>query len=127
MWVQRDYGDRVDRSHARFKYTIDDKGLDWIKAEIEARARLRASSRRGPSRSIPMAMPLGWVEGADGRLHYTLFIENGRIRQHTRTPADGWPARHRGGAPQGTFRITPNQNLDHRRHRARSSARPSRR
>src|SRR5690606_11409741 len=35
--VQRDYGDRVVRAHARFKYTIDDKGLDWIKAEIERR------------------------------------------------------------------------------------------
>ena len=27
MSVQRDYGDRVDRAHARFKYTIDDMGL----------------------------------------------------------------------------------------------------
>jgi sulfite reductase (NADPH) hemoprotein beta-component len=33
MSVQRDYGDRLDRLHARFKYTIDDKGLDWIKGE----------------------------------------------------------------------------------------------
>src|SRR3546814_20020392 len=37
MAVQRDYGDRKDRQRARFKYTIDDKGLDWIKAEIEQR------------------------------------------------------------------------------------------
>src|SRR3546814_9334189 len=37
MAVQRDYGDRKDRQRARFKYTIDDKGLDWIKAEIEKR------------------------------------------------------------------------------------------
>ena len=36
MAVQRDYGDRVDRSHARFKYTIDDKGLDWTVSKIEA-------------------------------------------------------------------------------------------
>lgn len=35
MTVQRDYGDRKDRQRARFKYTIDDKGLDWVKAEIE--------------------------------------------------------------------------------------------
>ncbi len=37
MSVQRDYGNRADRARARFKYTIDDKGLDWIKAEIERR------------------------------------------------------------------------------------------
>lgn len=37
MSVQRDDGDRLDRLHARFKYTIDDKGLDWIQAEIGRR------------------------------------------------------------------------------------------
>ena len=50
MSVQRDYGDRVDRSHARFKYTIDDKGLDWIKAEIERRLGF-ALRRRSPTTS----------------------------------------------------------------------------
>src|SRR5947209_6373146 len=33
--VQRDYGNRAERTRARFKYTIDDKGLDFITAEIE--------------------------------------------------------------------------------------------
>ena len=33
--VQRDYGNRKDRARARFKYTIDDKGLDFIISEIE--------------------------------------------------------------------------------------------
>ena len=37
MSVQRDYGNRAERNRARFKYTIDDKGLAWIKAEIESR------------------------------------------------------------------------------------------
>ena len=86
MAVQRDYGDRADRSHARFKYTIDDKGLDWIKAEIEARlgfalraaAAVHASSRNGDA--------LGWVEGDDGRYHFTLFIENGRIINRAELP-----------------------------------------
>src|SRR3546814_12218430 len=37
MAVQRDYGDRKERLYARFNYTVDAKGLDWIKAEIEQR------------------------------------------------------------------------------------------
>src|SRR3546814_12119801 len=37
MAVQRDYGDRQERLYARFNYTVDAKGLDWIKAEIEQR------------------------------------------------------------------------------------------
>src|SRR3546814_277222 len=36
--AQRDHGGRVDRKHARLKYTIDDHGLDWFKAEVEPRA-----------------------------------------------------------------------------------------
>ena len=43
MSVQRDYGDRVDRLHARFKYTIDEKGLDWIKARSSERLGFRSN------------------------------------------------------------------------------------
>ena len=28
--IQRDYGDRSVRKHARFKYTIDDRGIEWF-------------------------------------------------------------------------------------------------
>ena len=32
--VQRDFGDRTDRKHSRFKYTVDDHGPDWILAKL---------------------------------------------------------------------------------------------
>ena len=35
--VQRDLGDRDDRKHARFKYTIDDHGSDKIVAMMQER------------------------------------------------------------------------------------------
>ena len=35
--IQRDFGNRADRSRARFKYTIDDKGIDWFLDELAAR------------------------------------------------------------------------------------------
>src|SRR5688572_11112915 len=34
VMIQRDYGDRTDRKHARLKYTIADRGVDWFKAEL---------------------------------------------------------------------------------------------
>ncbi|MGH8636092.1 MAG: NADPH-dependent assimilatory sulfite reductase hemoprotein subunit [Burkholderiales bacterium] len=109
MSVQRDYGDRRDRAHARFKYTIDDKGLDWIKGEIESRQGF-ALQPAHPYRFTSNGDDFGWVEGADGYGHYTLFIENGRIanRQGCRV-MDGLReiARHH----RGTLRLTPNQNL----------------
>src|SRR5437870_7096952 len=36
--VQRDWGDRANRKHARLKYTIEDRGLDPFRAEVERRA-----------------------------------------------------------------------------------------
>ncbi len=32
--VQRDFGDRTDRKHSRFKYTVDDHGAEWILAKL---------------------------------------------------------------------------------------------
>jgi sulfite reductase (NADPH) hemoprotein beta-component len=107
--VQRDCGDRLDRLRARFKYTIDDKGLDWVKGEIER----RLGFPLGPARPFKLTSngdPLGWVQGEDGRWHCTLFIENGRIANTTdRAALDG--LREIARIHKGTFRLTPNQNL----------------
>jgi sulfite reductase (NADPH) hemoprotein beta-component len=109
MEVQRDYGDRVDRNHARFKYTIDDKGLDWIKSEIEARQGFAFDPAR-PFRFKTNGDEIGWKQGEDGQEHCTLFIESGRIvnREGARL-LDG--LRAIAEIHQGTFRLTPNQNL----------------
>lgn len=109
MAVQRDYGDRVDRSHARFKYTIDDKGLDWIKAEIEARLGFALQPTR-PYHFTSNGDLLGWSRGEDGHEHCTLFIENGRVINAAGRPImDG--LREIARIHQGMFRVTPNQNL----------------
>jgi sulfite reductase (NADPH) hemoprotein beta-component len=107
--VQRDHGDRVDRARARFKYTIDDKGLDWITAEIERRLGFALQPAR-PYEFTSNGDPLGWVTGEDGREHCTLFVENGRvINTPERRLLDG--LRAIAEAHDGMFRITPNQNL----------------
>ena len=36
--TQRDWGNRAERKRSRLKYTIDDRGLDTFKAEVERRA-----------------------------------------------------------------------------------------
>jgi len=109
MGVQRDYGDRVDRGHARFKYTIDDKGLDWIKAEIETRLGFALQPAR-PYHFTSNGDLLGWSRGEDGREHCTVFIENGRIINVPDRPVmDG--LREIARIHQGMFRVTPNQNL----------------
>src|SRR5690606_9668359 len=78
MSVQRDFGDRVNRAHARFKYTVDDKGVDWIKAEIEHRLGYELGEVV-PYEFTTNGDPLGWTTGEDGLEHCTLFIQNGRL------------------------------------------------
>lgn len=104
MGVQRDYGNRADRSRARFKYTVDDKGLDWIKLAIEDRAGPLEPAR--PYQFTSNADHYGWVESSDGFHHFTLFVENGRLNRDTLDKLAVIARSHK-----GHFRLTPNQNL----------------
>lgn len=77
--VQRDFGDRSDRLHARLKYTIDDRGLAWYRDELQSRLEFAIQ----PPRDYHFEHHgdrYGWVEGTDGRWHLTLYIPCGRIR-----------------------------------------------
>src|SRR3546814_13570535 len=67
MSVQRDYGDRVERARARFKYTIDDKGLAFNKSEIEARMGVAFEAARHFACTSKVD-PLGWR--ANGAGHF---------------------------------------------------------
>ncbi|MGH6945296.1 MAG: NADPH-dependent assimilatory sulfite reductase hemoprotein subunit, partial [Geminicoccaceae bacterium] len=77
--VQRDFGDRVNRKHARLKYTIDDHGLEWFRGEVERRLGYALEQPR-PFRFEHMGDRYGWVQGDDGNWHYALFIQNGRVK-----------------------------------------------
>lgn len=112
--TQRDFGNRAVRKRARFKYTIDDKGLDFIKAQIEQRAGVQFQPAR-PFAFEHNGDRYGWTQGSDGRWHLTLSICAGRI-------ADVGAATHLTGLRQiaallqgaqvgGQFRMTCNQNL----------------
>jgi len=77
--VQKDNGNRQNRKQARLKYTIDHKGLDWFKAELNKYlgyklepARPYSFSRNGDR--------YGWVKGTNGKWNLNLFIEGGRVK-----------------------------------------------
>jgi sulfite reductase (ferredoxin) len=81
--AQRDYGDRTNRKHARLKYTIADRGIDWFRSEVER----YANKKMAPFRPLPAWQHrdyLGWHEQGDGRLFVGLSIENGRIKDDER-------------------------------------------
>ncbi|MFD1990385.1 assimilatory sulfite reductase (NADPH) hemoprotein subunit [Paenibacillus nicotianae] len=107
--IQRDHGDRAVRKHARFKYTIDDRGLQWFVDELHERLGWQLQSAR-PFHFDHNGDRYGWVKGSNGKSHLTLFIQNGRIMD------DGdyqlmTGLREIAKIHDGDFRLTANQNL----------------
>src|SRR5205807_1015705 len=72
------YGNRTDRRHARLKYLVRDRGVDWFCSQVEDRAGFRLEPAR-PLRRDPVHDHLGWHPQGDGCFYYGLYVENGRI------------------------------------------------
>ncbi|MCU7853972.1 MAG: assimilatory sulfite reductase (NADPH) hemoprotein subunit [Candidatus Thiodiazotropha sp. (ex Monitilora ramsayi)] len=107
--VQRDFGNRISRRHARLKYTIEKMGLAAFTAEVEKRAGVHFEPPH-TTQFTSQGDRFGWVRNKDGNWHLTLYIENGRVSD---TPELSLMSGLRRIAEihQGDFRITPNQNL----------------
>jgi len=76
--IQRDYGDRTNRKHARMKYVVEERGIAWFREQLE--------SRIGRSVADPHAVRfdavddhLGWHQAGDGTWYLGILVENGRV------------------------------------------------
>ena len=107
--VQRDFGDRTDRKHARLKYTIADRGLAWFRHEVER----RLGYQLGAPHTFHFTATgdrYGWVASHDGRSHFTLFVQSGRVKDDATYRLKS-ALREIALVHQGDFRLTANQNL----------------
>src|SRR3546814_15868791 len=76
--LQRDHGNRQERQHARLKYTIDHKGLDWFKEQLEERSGITLQ----PVHAYHFDQNgdrYGWEEGGERKWHLGLSVEFGRL------------------------------------------------
>jgi sulfite reductase (ferredoxin) len=107
--VQRDYGDRTNRRHARMKYLLADRGVAWFRAEVERVAGFTLEPWRPlPPWTVPQ--PRGWAAQGDGRWFYALDILSGRVRD-TETVKLKTALREIVAATGRDLIATPNQNL----------------
>ncbi|MES2694534.1 MAG: NADPH-dependent assimilatory sulfite reductase hemoprotein subunit [Verrucomicrobiota bacterium] len=109
VMVQRDFGDRTDRKHARLKYTIADRGVVWFRSEVERRLGYRLGSPRR-FEFTTNGDRYGWVEGDNGNSHFTLFIQSGRVKD-TADYKIKTALREIALVHKGDYRLSANQNL----------------
>lgn len=107
--IQRDHGNRVERANARFKYTVERLGKDWIRQELETRLGYELEDPRD-YKFTSTADRFGWTEGANGTWNLGLFIEGGRV-----VDTEGKPLKtgmlEIAKVHKGDFRLTGNQNV----------------
>jgi sulfite reductase (NADPH) hemoprotein beta-component len=108
--VQRDWGDRKNRKHARLKYTIEDGGLYAFRTEVETRAKVKLAPAK-PFAFTSTGDCYGWSGHENGRAHLTLFIGNGRVRDAGPGARQLSALRQIAELHDGDFRLTANQNL----------------
>lgn len=109
VMVQRDFGCRTERKHARLKYTVDDHGPEWFLEKLNE----YLGYNLGPVREFKFednGDRYGWVEGVNGKFNLTLFIQGGRVLDTPSYPMRTG-LREIAKIHDGDFRLTANQNL----------------
>ena len=78
LTIQRDFGDRSDRRHARFKYVVQERGADWVREQLFRRLG-RELEPAGPMPAYQVDDMLGWRQAHDGSLMAGIHVLNGRL------------------------------------------------
>jgi sulfite reductase (NADPH) hemoprotein beta-component len=107
--IQRDFGNRSDRSLARLKYTLDRMGVEAFSKELAARLGYALEAAR-PFAFESRVDPYGWQQGSGGEWYYTLFVENGRVVDAPDYPLKTALLEIAASGLCG-FRFTANQNI----------------
>ncbi len=109
LMVQRDFGDRSLRKHARLKYTIADRSIEWFRDEVNNYLGYKLEPAR-PYHFETNGDQYGWVVSENGYSHFTMYVAGGRVIDKPgfalRTGLREIAKIH-----DGDFRLTGNQNL----------------
>jgi sulfite reductase (NADPH) hemoprotein beta-component len=110
LTIHRDFGDRTNRKHARLKYVVAERGVEWLTAEVNRRTNGALSGvRRFEFTSTTDTY--GWHRAVDGSDFLTLFVQTGRIKDvegHAMKTALRQVAEK---FPHVEFRLSANQNV----------------
>ena len=81
--LQRDYGDRTNRKHARLKYVVEEKGVEWTRTTAESYFGKKFNDII-PIKKWGIEDHLGWFPQGDGLWYLGVFVSSGRISNNYR-------------------------------------------
>jgi sulfite reductase (NADPH) hemoprotein beta-component len=110
LTIHRDFGDRTDRKHARLKYVVQERGVDFIRDEVERRAGVKLGAAR-PFHFTASNDVYGWHEALDGSHFLTLYVETGRVKDLNGRRLKTGLRRIAEQFGEIEFRLTANQNV----------------
>jgi len=106
LTIHRDFGDRTDRKHARLKYVVAERGVKFMRDEVNRRAGFTLAPAK-PYHFTTSSDLMGWRKAVDGSNFLGVFVESGRVKgtqkKALREVADNFP--------KIEFRLTANQNV----------------
>jgi len=107
LTVQRDFGDRTNRKHARIKYTVEDYGPDFFREQVEERLGRKLEPAR-PYKFERRGDHFGWYKTEDKMWHCGVLVPIGRVKENWRVGLRKICEELKGG---GSFRMTCNQSV----------------
>ncbi len=107
--IQRDLGDRSDRKLARLKYTLDRIGIETFKKELASRCGFSLEHAK-PYHFTERKDYYGWTQNHIGKWYYTVFVENGLVRDTERVSIKS-AFLDIAQTGKANFRFTGNQNV----------------
>lgn len=110
LTIHRDFGDRTNRKHARLKYVVQEKGVEWVRDEVAARTGFKLGEARA-AEFTTTSDTYGWGSQLDGRHYITLFVESGRVKNVEGCRLKSALRAIAEAFPQIEFRISANQNV----------------
>ncbi|MCC6820153.1 MAG: NADPH-dependent assimilatory sulfite reductase hemoprotein subunit, partial [Verrucomicrobia subdivision 3 bacterium] len=106
LTIHRDFGDRTDRKHARLKYVVAEKGVEFMREEVNKRAGITLAPAK-PYQFTTTQDLLGWHKAADGNWFLGLFVNMGRVKAAQKTALRQVAEKF----PHLEFRLSANQNV----------------
>jgi len=106
LTIHRDFGDRTDRKHARLKYVVAERGVEFMRHEVNQRAGITLAPSR-PCQFTSTQDLIGWQKAVDGSWFLGLFVDMGRLKDAQKRALREVAEKF----PQLEFRLTANQNV----------------